>query len=358
MITMEEQHMLNNCIDVLLVGRFGEGNGNNTTASRIRSYLYEHGWSCQLKESNTFANIATLNQFIIDHNVLCIIGIHAFHAGKLLRGVTVPYCIIFGGTDINEYSYDDHCRCIMSEAVSHATILVAFSPTMLNNACKILTDVINKKVLVIPQGVVTKPTQCTDRAAWLSRRGLPINGRLFTMIAGLRPVKDPLFLVSAFTEWHQSKCSNAYLVIVGPQLDEEFSARFLETIAGHRSVIYVGTMPVEDTHRLITHSFAVVNSSIGEGMSVAILEAMDLGIPVIARDIPGNSSVVENLRTGLLYSTPKDFIKSCELLLNSTELRETLVLNARLQVQLHHSSKHEKEKYVGLVAELMQSGKH
>lgn len=39
-------------------------------------------------------------------------------------------------------------------------------------------------------------------------------------------------------------------------------------------------------------------------------QAMDLGLPVLARDIPGNAAVVQHEVTGLLYSSPQVLIKS------------------------------------------------
>lgn len=32
---------------------------------------------------------------------------------------------------------------------------------------------------------------------------------------------------------------------------------------------------------------------------------MDLGLPVLARDVPGNAAIVEHKVTGLLYSSPQ-----------------------------------------------------
>lgn len=32
---------------------------------------------------------------------------------------------------------------------------------------------------------------------------------------------------------------------------------------------------------------------------------MDLGLPVLARDVPGNAAIVEHEVTGLLYSSPQ-----------------------------------------------------
>ena len=56
-------------------------------------------------------------------------------------------------------------------------------------------------------GVIMSPTQCLTRAEWLASHKLPDNARLFTLVAGLRPVKDPLYLVHRFSCKLNSFCS-------------------------------------------------------------------------------------------------------------------------------------------------------
>ena len=41
-------------------------------------------------------------------------------------------------------------------------------------------------------------------------------------------------------------------------------------------VIYVGSLSLSDTHRLIAESFALVNSSLSEGVATAVLEVVTL----------------------------------------------------------------------------------
>jgi len=48
-------------------------------------------------------------------------------------------------------------------------------------------------------GVITSPVRCSTRAEWLASHQLPDTGRMFTLVAGLRPVKDPLYLVQTFS---------------------------------------------------------------------------------------------------------------------------------------------------------------
>lgn len=60
----------------------------------------------------------------------------------------------------------------------------------------------------------------------------------------------------------------------------------------------------------------VVNSSLSEGMSNTILEAMAAGKLVIASDVGGNPEIVKNGETGYLFKS-KDFLALSQLIINS-----------------------------------------
>ncbi|MED6248748.1 Glycosyltransferase 1 domain-containing protein 1 [Ataeniobius toweri] len=102
-------------------------------------------------------------------------------------------------------------------------------------------------------------------------------------------------------------------------------------------------------HAVMKRCFAVVNSSESEGMSAAILEAMDLRVPVLARNIPGNAAVVKHGVNGLLFSSPQEFVHQSQRLLSDHKLRERVVRNGKLYVEENHSVKQEKETYQRLV---------
>uniref|UniRef100_A0A2D4FQU0 Glycosyl transferase family 1 domain-containing protein n=1 Tax=Micrurus corallinus TaxID=54390 RepID=A0A2D4FQU0_MICCO len=100
------------------------------------------------------------------------------------------------------------------------------------------------------------------------------------------------------------------------------------------------------------NSFAVVNSSISEGMSAAILEAMDLNVPVLARDIPGNAAVIVHQTTGLLYSTPQEFVQQAKTLMKDPVLYREIVRKGHEYVLKHHSWEKERKVYQNLVLRL------
>ncbi|CAL8332489.1 unnamed protein product [Arctogadus glacialis] len=175
--------------------------------------------------------------------------------------------------------------------------------------------------------------------------------RVFLLVCGLRRVKDPLYLAEVFTEWHREDPLNV-LVIIGPEIDSALTEE-VEAVAQRRAGVFLAQgRSQRELHAVVRRCFAVVNSSISEGMSAAILEAMHLEVPVVARDIPGNAAVVQHEVTGLLYSSPQEFVCQSQRLLSDGELRERLVRTAKLYVEQQHSVERERETYHRLVQSL------
>ncbi|HAW57503.1 MAG TPA: glycosyl transferase family 1, partial [Bacteroidales bacterium] len=69
--------------------------------------------------------------------------------------------------------------------------------------------------------------------------------------------------------------------------------------------------------------------SLGEGLPLAILEAMSIGKPIIATPVGGIPEVIDNGRNGLLVEPDADkVVQTINTLLNDEELRTTLGRNA------------------------------
>jgi glycosyltransferase involved in cell wall biosynthesis len=74
--------------------------------------------------------------------------------------------------------------------------------------------------------------------------------------------------------------------------------RLVETTGLSRRVSFLGFR--DDALPLLARSAALVLPSLTEGISRVSMEAMALGRPVIATDIPGNRELIENGVTGFL----------------------------------------------------------
>ncbi|KAI4557275.1 hypothetical protein MJT46_013954 [Ovis ammon polii x Ovis aries] len=180
------------------------------------------------------------------------------------------------------------------------------------------------------------------------------NLHVFLLICGLRQVKDPLYLVDAFSEWHQEE-ANVYMVIVGPEVDPVFTREVKAKVKRSPGVRLIREMAQEDLHAVMKNCFALVNSSVSEGMSAAILEAMDLEVPVLARNIPGNAAVVKHEVTGLLFSDPQEFVQLAKRLVSDPALEKKIVANGKEYVRKYHSWQEERQTYRQLVRTLERS---
>ncbi|NXI14536.1 GL1D1 protein, partial [Irena cyanogastra] len=174
---------------------------------------------------------------------------------------------------------------------------------------------------------------------------------LFLLVCGLRRVKDPLYLVEAFSDWHR-KDPSVHLGIIGPAVDPLFTSEVKERVKRAPGVHVLQELPQQELHAALGRCLAVVNSSSSEGMSAAILEAMDLEIPVLARNIAGNAAIIKHKETGLLFSTPQEFVVLAKSLMNDPTMEKEIVTRAKEYVKKHHSWEGERKTYQKLVLRL------
>lgn len=131
-----------------------------------------------------------------------------------------------------------------------------------------------------------------DRA--LAERAGPRTDRGFTVVSvgRLQAVKDPLAIVDAFARSFGDDPS-ARLVFVGAgELSEAVAARARDAGLGDR-VELTGLIPRDQVFRRCADADVFVSASHGEGLPVAVLEAMAAGCPVILSDIPPHREVAD-----------------------------------------------------------------
>lgn len=119
-------------------------------------------------------------------------------------------------------------------------------------------------------------------------------GKVVTMVGRLAPQKDPMTLLRAC----QLLKKDFRLVIVGNgelRGDIEHFARK----NGLSGKVYLVGEP-EDIPEILAASDVFVLSSRWEGLSRAIIEAMMVGLPVVATNVGGTAELVENGITGFL----------------------------------------------------------
>ncbi len=151
---------------------------------------------------------------------------------------------------------------------------------------------------VIPNAVTPPQVERLTREQVFKRLKLPPKGRLVGAVGRLWKQKGYPELVWS-GELLRVALGDVCVVIVGDGPELQALLKYRDQVGASEAVRFVGQR--DDALELMTGFDLLWNGSLYEGQSNTILEAMAIGVPVIASDIPGTRDLVVHEQTGLLY---------------------------------------------------------
>jgi glycosyltransferase involved in cell wall biosynthesis len=292
--------------EVLFAAKLTEGTGNYSTACRLIQIFTSLGYSVTTIGSNEEANSLCISDYYI------VIALHALHFAPLLQSCKslLPTIVIVGGTDINCSLKDDVARHIIVDILQTASKIVVFNRVLKDLTLASVSDLQSSKVTVIPQSLdITADISFSSQARWRDKLSYTLSDFVCMLPAGLRGVKAPHIILDLFSEWH-TQDKSVYLLLVGPVLDTSYvngHPAFCPCItnpdttshdggavahniqsktllsSGSTGVRYLPPISRSEFLSVMSEMDVVLNTSESEGMCGAILEAMMLEVPVVAR---------------------------------------------------------------------------
>jgi len=143
----------------------------------------------------------------------------------------------------------------------------------------------------IPNGAEGDPVATTDA---LRSFGLK-EQRYVLVVSRLVEHKGVHYLVKAFQDLADTGKlpNNMKLAVVGTHAETPEYEAYLKTMsAGREDVLFLGEQTGVALAELFSHAAIFVQPSEDEGLSIALLEAMSYGLPIIASDIEGNEEAL------------------------------------------------------------------
>ena len=250
--------------------------------------------------------------------------VHAFHAyragplGQMLaRACGAPLVVTLTGTDVSADLIHPTRGLAVRDVLLGAAAVTAFHDSIVSEVVAALPALAGR-VTVVPQSVRFLLPEPSERAPAVE--GDPC----IVFPAGIRPVKRPCLPLGALDGLLRRHPSTR-LWYAGPALDPKETRRLRQRLARRPWAQYLGAVPHDHMHALLTAADIVLNCSVSEGgMANAVLEGLALGRAVLASDIPGNRSLVEDGVTGLLFGSEAELGDKAQRLAADAGLRRRL----------------------------------
>jgi glycosyltransferase involved in cell wall biosynthesis len=199
-----------------------------------------------------------------------------------------------------------------------------------------------EKIRVVPNAVDAARFVASPETRRGVRAGLGIADKAFVFLCVARnhPQKDFPTLFAAFREARKRNPEReVHLVIAGrdaeglrAQTGDLAGAVHLCQFGADHPAKGVPVMPPDQLVKLYLAADAFVLSSLLEGFSSALIEAMAAGLPLVVTDVPGIRSVVENARDALTVPvrSPLLLAAALERIMDDAPLRARLSEAGRL----------------------------
>lgn len=176
--------------------------------------------------------------------------------------------------------------------------------------------------------------------------------KLLVCVARLTEQKGHRILLDAFREildrGHPVK-----LALVGDGELEPELRRQASSLKLDRHICWMGRR--NDVYDILQSSDIYVSTSRWEAVNISILEAMAVGLPVVASDIGGHTEAVQKDETALLMpgEDPGAFADAIRRLLKDKELARSLGEKGRQRVQKHFTTAVMSQRYQEVYRELL-----
>lgn len=230
------------------------------------------------------------------------------------------------------YFWEKYRRRLAYRWVSRRATMVAVSQNLKEFVVE-KVGIDRNRLQVIYNGVDVVPSyENADVSEGRRELGLPEYDRVVGVVGNLYPVKGHQYLIESIPSI-LNKCPNTSFLFAGRGHLETELKQQVQRLGLEGRVHFLGLR--QDIARILTLLDVFVLPSLSEGLSMAILEAMIAGKPVVATEVGGNPELVLNGKSGFLVP-PRD----CQALANSVT---TLLTNRQQAIQFSEEGKRRAE---------------
>jgi glycosyltransferase involved in cell wall biosynthesis len=293
--------------------------GNFVTARRLQNGLQALDIDVELlpiKLDESSAITTAINRFKPDRLLL----LHAWRCGfpwlNCIEASAIPTTVLLTGTDINYDIMDKEKRPTVELVLKKAAAIISQNRLTYESILNQAADWADKLHYLAPGVSLGKKPYPLRRI-----HNIPKDAILFLHPAGIRPVKANLELLKLCDPLALSH-KNFMIAFCGPPLDPIYFNAFQTAIKQRPWSRYLGIIPADAMPAAMSEADLILNHSRSEGISNALLEAVAIGRPVLARNIAGNAEILAQGKRKQLYDSDTEFIKLAQYFFHPNARKE------------------------------------
>jgi len=177
-----------------------------------------------------------------------------------------------------------------------------------------------------------------ERSAMRAQLGIAPDTFVVGTVGRLMPIKGFEYLIKAFAQFRRQRGpQESKLVILGDGPLRAALGHCAESHGLSRDVEFLGMRT--DVYNLMRVFDVFALPSLHEGVPMALLEAMALGVPIVASRVGGIPEILEDSREAVLVPAkdPEALARGIGVVAGSSELRAELIRAARARVETQFS---------------------
>ena len=329
-----------------IISAQGRRVGNpETVTNDIPIHLFETGPLARLWTAHTPGLKKTLVRKIPDFDLVHIQELWhypGYIASKIARSRNVPYIVTIHG-ELNEWNLQQkrlkkqiYMTAIQRGILQKSAALHAITQA---ESDRIRQLEIETPVAMIPNGIHTEEFEnLPDRSQFVSRYPELENRMIVLFLGRIQQKKGLDILAQAFGNLARTR-DDVRLVVAGPDEDNTLTEvkTILKSHGALEKAVFPGMLTGEQKLEALSAADIFALTSYSEGFSVALLEALSAGLPLVITD-ECNFPEVGDSRAGFVVR-PNDSVIASALvsLLDSADLRREMSENARRLVRSNYT---------------------
>ena len=270
---------------------------------------------------------------------------HVYHKApdwigvELANDLSIPYVMAeasFAPKQQNGPWHDGHeqtLKCIQS-----AKIIISLNP--IDSECiQPLLGQYQSLELIKPFLDILPPNkhQRTKKAQTAEKYNLDVSKCWLITVAMMRKGDKQASYHQLAKTLVKLKSENWNLIVIGDGEASEEIRNYFSSVK--QSCTFLGKLEQDEIYDWLSISDVFIWPAVNEAYGLALLEAQAYGLPVVAQDFGGVSSIVENNKTGFVTdpASTEEFQNSIERLISDENLRFKFANNAKEKFIEEHS---------------------